>query len=59
MIVQDGSTVLVGEHATIEQAYLLARDRTSIQIGKDCMISFQVDIRTSGKALRGRRSPTS
>lgn len=47
MIVQDRSSVRIGEHTTIEQAYLLARDQTSITIGGDCMISFQVDMRTS------------
>lgn len=47
MIVQDRSQVIIGENTTIEQAYLLARDHTSIKVGKDCMISFQVDIRTS------------
>lgn len=47
MIVQDHSCVRVGANTTIEQAYFLARDQTSITIGEDCMISFQVDVRTS------------
>lgn len=47
MIVQDHSCVRIGSNTTIEQAYLLARDQTSITIGEDCMISFQVDMRTS------------
>jgi len=47
MIVQDHSCVRIGDNTTIEQAYFLARDQTSITIGEDCMISFQVDIRTS------------
>lgn len=47
MIVQDGSSVLIGEGTTIEGAYFLARDKTSIQVGRDCMLSFQLDLRTS------------
>lgn len=47
MLVRDASLIEVGEHTTIEGAYFLARDGAHISIGKDCMISFQVNVRTS------------
>jgi acetyltransferase-like isoleucine patch superfamily enzyme len=47
IIMQDGSLIDVGEKTTIEQAYILSRDGCQVVFGKDCMISFQVDFRTS------------
>ena len=47
IICQDCSLISIGDRTTIEQAYILARDGCAVQIGMDCMISFQVDIRTS------------
>jgi len=46
-IVQDGSSLKFGKFCSVEQAYFLSRDGRSIIFGNDCMISFQVDVRTS------------
>lgn len=47
MIVRDRSKVIIGKYTTFEQAYLLAEYGSGISIGEDCMVSFQVDMRTS------------
>jgi acetyltransferase-like isoleucine patch superfamily enzyme len=46
MIVKDGARVRIGEWSTVEDCYILA-DRTQVRIGRDCMISSQVSIRTT------------
>ncbi|MGZ8969762.1 MAG: acyltransferase [Telluria sp.] len=47
VIIQDESIINIGSQTTIEQAYFLSRDKRKIEIGQDCMISFQIDLRTS------------
>ncbi|WOI58443.1 hypothetical protein [Palleronia sp. LCG004] len=46
MIVKNAGEVRIGRRTTIEECYLLA-DGAKIDIGEDCMISFQVALRTT------------
>lgn len=41
-----GGSVSIGDGTTVEDCYILA-ERAHVRIGKDCMISFQVNIRTT------------
>ena len=41
-----GGSAEIGEKTTIEEAYILA-DSRSVSIGRDCMLSFQVNVRTT------------
>lgn len=45
--IKNGSTVIIGPDTTIENAYLLADHGKTISTGRDCMISFNVQIRTT------------
>jgi len=39
--------VKIGRNTTIEGAYIYCAERSSISIGKDCMFSYDVELRTS------------
>lgn len=45
-ILKNSGVLFIDEATTIEDCYILA-DGKKVHIGKDCMISFQVDIRTT------------
>lgn len=45
-LVSNGASIIIRKGTTIEEAYFLA-DQYPIDIGSDCMISFQVQIRTT------------
>ena len=47
LVLKDGGKIEVSDMTSIEEAYLLATNRQSITIGKDCMVSFQVTMRTT------------
>lgn len=46
IIAKNGGRVCLGKSSTVEQGYFLA-DGSNITVGRDCMISFNVTIRTT------------
>lgn len=46
VVAKNGGGVSIGRKTSIEEAYFLA-DSSKIEIGQDCMISFQVNMRTT------------
>lgn len=45
-VLKSGGTISIKEKSTIESAYILA-DAAQVAIGRDCMISFNVTLRTT------------
>ncbi|WP_044870728.1 acyltransferase [Pseudomonas sp. LFM046] len=41
-----GQHIRIGEDTTVEDAYLLVDEAASIDIGRECMLSFDIQIRT-------------
>lgn len=46
ILAKNGGQVQIGGQTSIEQCYILA-DKQLVSVGRDCMVSFQVDIRTT------------
>lgn len=45
--IKNGSTIKIGKGTSIEGAYILADHATNVSIGEDCMLSYNVQIRTT------------
>ncbi|AIR91642.1 hypothetical protein LK03_21345 [Pseudomonas cremoricolorata] len=47
VLIKNGSSVTIGRATSIESAQILADHSTQVQIGEDCMISYNVQMRTT------------
>ena len=43
----DGNTIRLGADTTIEEAHLAATEGTTLELGRDCMLAFGVELRSS------------
>lgn len=43
----DGMTIAFGEKTTVNGAYILCLEGASVTLGRDCMLSYEIEIRTS------------
>lgn len=47
VLIKDGARVLIEKDTSIESAYILADNGKEISIGRDCMLSYNVQLRTT------------
>ncbi|POA17717.1 hypothetical protein C1886_20490 [Pseudomonas sp. FW300-N1A1] len=47
VLIKNGARVLIGKDTSIEGAYILADNAREVSIGRDCMLSYNVQVRTT------------
>jgi acetyltransferase-like isoleucine patch superfamily enzyme len=47
LLMGDGAVIRLGHHTTVESARFIAHGGTEIELGPDCMLAYQIEVRTS------------
>jgi acetyltransferase-like isoleucine patch superfamily enzyme len=47
VVIKNGARVIIKQNTSIESAYLLADNGRTISIGRDCMLSYNIQVRTT------------
>lgn len=47
LLMENGAAIRLGHHTTVESARFIAHGETEIDIGPDCMLAYDIEVRTS------------